>query len=405
MFSHPSDLVTGDGQRVPLYALEFGTEPARVYRTMREAHGALVPVELAPGVPATLVIGYRTGLGILNDPEHFPADPRPWQATVPPDCPVLPVLQWRPIPMRSTGHEHERLRAVVAAALADVDLHAINAVVERNAVPLINAFCSAGAAELVAEYSAPLVFTVVNELLGCPPAISERAADGVAAVLEGSGAHEGNRIFEDAIRQLLQYRRATPGADITSSLLRHGAELSDEELVQQLSVFYGVGSEPVQALIANALRLLLTDHQFGDGVLAGTLSTRDAIDHVLFHDPPLPNNSFTYPRRPVLVDGVWLPADQPVVVSLAGCNQDPEIAGDHTGNRAHLAWSAGPHRCPARSLAYLIAQNAVDQLLDALPELRLAVPHDELRWRPGPLHRTPAELPVTFEPAARLPLP
>ncbi|SLJ82401.1 Uncharacterised protein [Mycobacteroides abscessus subsp. abscessus] len=44
----------------------------------------------------------------------------------------------------------------------------------------------------------------------------------------------------------------------------------------------------------------------------------------------------------------------------------------------------GQHACPAQSLAYLIAKDAIDQLLDALPEMRLDLPDGKPNWRPGP---------------------
>jgi cytochrome P450 len=405
LITPPSDLVSTDAPRVPLYSSEFSADPHGAYLEMRRKYGALVPVELSPGVPATLVIGYRAGLAILNDPARFPADPRAWEVTVPTDSPVLEVLRWRPIAMRSAGQDHARLRTVVSTALDELDLHTIQGVVQRTAVPLINAFCTTGAANLVTQYAGPLVFMVINELLGCPPEISRRAAASVAAILDGTDSQDGNRAFENAVRHLVAVKRAEPGPDLTTSLLRHGSTLNDEEILQQLLVFYGIGMEPVQNLITNTLRLLLIDDRFGDGVVGGALSTRDALDQALFEDPPLPNNSITYPRQPILIDGVWLPANQPVIVSAAGCNRDPEIAtGDHIGNRSHLAFSAGTHACPARSMAYLMAQSAVDQLLDALPELRLAVAGNELQWRPGLFQRALAELPVTFEPAPLMPL-
>ncbi|MFI6310268.1 cytochrome P450 [Nocardia fusca] len=372
---------------------------------MRERFGLLVPVELAPGVPATLVIGYRTALAILNDLDRFPTDPRKWETSVAADCPVLPAMQYRPSASRTTGYAHTRLRKVVTAALDEVDLHSVNAIVERLAAPLINTFCTAGTAELATQYSAPIAFAVINDLLGCPPAISAKAAAGVAAIYDGSNAQEGNRAFEEALLELIRFKRATPGTDITTGLLRHGGALDDDEILQQLVLFYGIGVEPVQALITTALFRLLTDERFGGDILGGALSTRDALDDVLFEDPPTANISFSYPRQPIMFDGVWLPAHQPVVVSIAGCNSDPEIAGgDRTGNRAHLAWGAGPHACPATSLGYSIAQCAIDQLLDALPELALAVPADELQWRPGPIQRALVALPVTFQPAPPLPV-
>lgn len=84
---------------------------------------------------------------------------------------------------------------------------------------------------------------------------------------------------------------------------------------------------------------------------------------------------------------------------MAAAENDPAIrADDRTGNRSHLAWSAGPHACPARSAAYLVAQEAVGQLLDVLPDLELSVPAAQLAWRSGPFHRALATLPVTFPP-------
>ncbi|MET8430989.1 cytochrome P450 [Nocardia sp. NPDC004860] len=369
---------------------------------MRALFGSYVPVELAPGVPATLVIGYRAGLAILNDPDRFTADPRDWQQTVEEDCPALPVLGWRPIPMRNTGHAHARLRSVVNAALEDVDLHAVRRAVERTAVPLINAFCTTGTADLVADYASPLVFAVITDLLGCPPAIGRKAAAQLAAIADGVDVQKAGRALEASLFELMKLKLATPGTDVASRLLHHGTALGDDEILQQLLLFYGIGMEPLQALITNTLRLLLIDEPFSDDIISGAVSTTDALEHVLFADPPLPNNCVRYPVRPALLDGVRLPAHQPVVVSVAACNNDPEITGDRrSGNRAHLAWSAGPHACPARPLAYLIAQCAMEQLLEALPGL--AVAGTELRWRPGPMQRALVELPVVFEPAPPLP--
>ncbi|WP_280435537.1 cytochrome P450 [Nocardia carnea] len=393
----------GVEERVPLYTAEFAAHPHRAYHEMRERHGSLVPVELAPGVPATLVIGYRSALRILNDPDRFPADPRSWEKTVPEDCPVRPVLQWRPNAPRSAGAAHTRYRRATTAALDGVDLHAARRTVEQFAVPLINKFCTAGSADLVREYAFPLTFEVINAMLGCPPEISERAAAATAAIFDGVDAEAGNRMFGEAVADLVDFKRNAPGDDITTRLLNDPAHFDEAEMVHQVLALYGVGMGPMQSLIINALSLMLTDDRFADDMLGGAVSTRDALDDVLFDDPPLPNAGVTYPRQPVLVGDTWLPADQPVVISLAGCNNDPEIrAGNHTGNRAHLAWGAGPHACPAQHTAYVVAQEAIDQLLDALPELRPAIPAAELTWRPGPLHRTLAALPVTFPPAPPL---
>ncbi|MGY4100704.1 cytochrome P450 [Nocardia sp. R16R-3T] len=399
-FTSPIDT---DGPRMALYTPEFAADPHRAYRDMRERYGALVPVNLAPGVPATLVVGYHTALRIMNDPDHFPADPRTWQQSVAADCPVLPMMQWRPDALRNAGEAHARYRQTTVESLDQVDQYDLHDTVAKLAVPLINSFCGDGSADLVHQYAFPLAFAVLNATLGCPADIAQRAATGLAAMVEGVDAEHGNQLLGGAMLELVQLKRAEPGDDITTRMLRHPAALSDTEMVHQLGSLYGAGIEPQQNLIANALMLILTDERFGGSVLGGSLSTRDALDEVLFNNPPMANFGISFPRQPILIDGVWLPAHQPVVISIAACNTDPAIiANQYMGNRSHLAWGAGPHVCPANSMAYLIAQDAIDQLLDALPEIRLAVSTSELTWRPGPFHRALTALPIAFPPSPPL---
>nr|WP_239004042.1 cytochrome P450 [Nocardia panacis] len=396
----PGSAIGDDGPRVAIYTPEFAADPQRVYLELRARYGSLAPVEIAPGVPATLVVDYATAKRILHDPEHFPADPRTWQATVPLDCPVRPMLQWRPNALRNTGDVHARLRSANIFALNGIDLHAAQALVERIAAPLINTFCTTGNADLLAQFVRPLVFEVLNTLVGCSPDIGARVARGMAAVFDTSAdAEEGNVILESALYEQTMHKIAEPGDDITTRMIAHSANLTEEEVIHQLVVVYGAGIEPTVNLISNTLRLMLTDDRFGSGVVSGSLSTGDALEELLFTDPPLANFCFSYPRQPILIDGVWLPAHQPVLISMSACNNDPAVrSGDFTANRSHLAWSAGPHACPAKDLSSTIARAAIDQLLDAIPEMELAVRIEELQWRPGPYHRSLASLPVAFAP-------
>ncbi|WP_433206414.1 cytochrome P450 [Nocardia sp. CA-107356] len=398
-----SSAFDAEGPRVALYSSAFAADPHRAYREMRERYGSLVPVDLAPGVPATLVIGYRTAIHILYDPDLFSADPRTWQSDIPSDCPVLPILQWRPTAIRSAGAEHARYRHATVAAIEGVDLAVLCTTVQGTAMQLIDAFCETGAADLITQYAFPLAFQVINAMLGCPPDIGQRAAAGLAAMFDGINAAQGNATLAAALMELVARRRIEPSDDIATRLLASPALLDDVEIMHQLVPMYGAGVEPLLNLISNTLLLILTDERFADNVLGGSLTTRDALDEVLFNDPPLANFCFTYPRHPVLIESLLLPAHQPVVISMAACNNDPEIRGDdHTGNRSHLAWGLGPHACPARQAGYLIAQQAVEQLLDILPDIQLAVAPGELEWRPGPFHRALAMLPVTFPASNRV---
>jgi cytochrome P450 len=62
----------------------------------------------------------------------------------------------------------------------------------------------------------------------------------------------------------------------------------------------------------------------------------------------------------------------------------------------HLAFGRGPHYCLGAPLARLEAQIALATLFRRLPGLRLAVPREELEWRPTPGFRRLVALPVAW---------
>ncbi len=390
------------GPRIPIYSPEFAADPHGFYRRMRSDYGPLVPIEMWPGVPATLVVKYGTAVRILNDSHHFPADPSIWQKTVPSDIPIMPMIEYRPNAIRTSGAEHTRYRSALNDALAGIDLNSLRTMVENSAIPIINTFCEDGNADLLNQYILPLVFSVFCEMLGCPPEIGERVATASAAMFDGVDTDTVNAIMGQALVDLTALKRAHPADDVTTRLVQHSTGMSDEEMVHQLVLLFAAGVEPPVNLIANTLLLMLTDIRFTSEDNRVPLSTRTALDERLATDPPMANYCITYPRQPILIEDVWLPADQPVVISMAACNTDPEMnTGEFLDNGWNLAFSTGDHACPAHARPYgiLLAQDVIDQLLDTLPEMKLAVPENDLLWRPGPFHRALTAFPVVFPPS------
>jgi cytochrome P450 len=385
-----------------LHGRAFAADPAAVYAHLRR-FGPAAPVELAPGVEATLVTGYDAALEVMRSPETFSKDARRWKAlsdgSIPPDNPVVPMLMWRPSCQFADGEEHVRLRQAVTDSLGRVDPSALRGYVERSVDRLIDGFGPEGEADLLHDYARVLPMLVLIQLFGCPADYGDRMVAATAAIFDGVDAEQANADLTQSLMDLVALKRVKPGADVTSWLAAHPARLTDEEMVHQLVLLMGAGIEPQQNLIANALRLLLADDRFAGGLSGGSLPVEDALDEVLWTDPPLANYAVHYPVRDVDLMGTRLPKDEPVVISLAAANNDPSLVTDQrSGNRAHLAWGAGPHACPAQSAARLIASVAVEKLLDRLPEVELALPAHELVWRPGPFHRALTALPVRFPP-------
>ncbi|WP_106399757.1 cytochrome P450 family protein [Actinocorallia populi] len=388
-----------DQERVKLYDAQFAADPGGVYETLRARYGNYAPAELAPGVPVTVVLGYDAALEVLRDPVTFPKDPRRWERTMPAECPVRPVMGYRPGVLYSDGAEHSRFRKTITDTFERADAVSLREYVEQSADLLIDRFAEEGEADLAAQYSAQLPLLVFNRFFGCPPDIGDRLVQGLLGVAELVDPGQAMATFNQAALELARLKRVQPASDIVSWMAEHPANLTDEELADQIGLLMATGTAPVHDLVANALRLLLSDERFAGDLSGGSLPIEDALDEVLWTDPPIANFGFTYPVRNVEREGHVMPADQPVAIAYKAVNTDPSKWSAHrTGNRAHLAFSAGPHTCPAKGPARIIATIALEKLLDRLPDLDLAVSADKIQWRPGPFHRSMAGLPVRFTP-------
>lgn len=384
--------------KCPLHGMDFAENPGAVYDQLRR-DGPLSRVELAPGVPATLVTEYETALEVLRDEHTFTKDSRSWQQKMPEDCPVLPIMGWRPNANYAGGSEHARLRGAITDSLARVDPAVLRASVEDSAGELIDGFAVQGAADLLADYARLLPLLVLNQLFGCPPELSRRIVTGMMAIFDAVANQEQHNDVTSCVYELVALKRAQPGADVTSWLVQHSANLTDDEMAHQVIMMIGAGCEPQQNLIANALRLLLVDDRFAGDLSGGNMPVEEALNEVLWANPPLANFCAVYPVHDTEVAGVRLEAEEPVLISLAAANTAPSMASrERRGNRAHLAWGAGPHACPAERVSRLIASAAIETLLDRLPDLTLAVDAQDLTWRPGPFARALTRLPVHFPP-------
>lgn len=393
----------GGASRTPIYDAAFADDPAAAYAAFRRA-GPIVPVELAPGVDASMVVTYDTALRVMRDPGTFSKDPRRWRAVaegrVGPDSPVMPMMEYRPSSLFTDGEEHRRRRTVVEDSLSRIDPVGLRGYVEETADTLIDMFQDAGEADLLADYAAALPLLVLTRLLGAPAEYGERLVTAMTAIFAAGGdAKSAHGDALQCLQELVTLKRGAPGSDLVSWMIDHPLAMADEELVHELSVMFGAGTQPEQNLIANALRLLLSDDRFAGSLSGGSLLIEDALDEVLWKDPPLANFCVHFPLRDVALEGTLLRKGDPVIISMAAASNDPGQESDHrVGNRAHLAWGAGPHVCPAKGSSQLIATVAIERLLDRIPDVELAVPVDRLRWRPGPFQRALAALPVLFPP-------
>jgi cytochrome P450 len=391
---------TGEGA-VPLH---LGEERAQAragglpWEQLRSRHGGLTPVEITPGVPGWLLLGYKENLQVLRDQTHFSADPRPWSADG-----VAPA---RSGALPRDGAEHQRLRLPIVDALASVGTPRLVPVVERVAVHLISRVESAGSVDLIGEYAAPLPALVFNELFGLPDSYGHLLADLTARLWSGDPAQaEPAALAVRAYFQgLVARKRAEPGKDVTSLVLEHSHGLTDDEAVEALSLLWETGHEPTTHLIGNALLRLLEDPDVWTAYLGGTLTPEDFVDYVMWTDPPIRLLAGRYSTMDIRFAGARIRRGEPLLFGFASAHTDPSVAGGAdasmslAGNRSHLSWGAGAHRCPASALARELVRTAIDTAVDRMRGMVMAVEPPQLRWRSSLSVHGLVELPVWFTP-------
>jgi cytochrome P450 len=381
------------------------TDPQAVYSGLRERWGEIAPVELEPGINAWLVLGHHELCQVVRNEQLFSRDPNNWrlfrEGAVPPDSGLGPMMFPRDNAYFADGEKHRRLRGPLDEGLAGLDEHRMSRFVRRTCLDLVNGFAGRGEADLVSEYAAVVPMLTVAGLFGLPPAQGHQLRAALIALFSSAedsapAAQDLERILSGAMRA----RRQAPAEDLTTAFLNHPNLRDDFEIQQSMVLMISAGYETTTSWIAQTLRLMLADPRFAGRLRGGRLGLDDALDEVLWRDPPMAN----MPARYALVDcelaGMPIRRGDALILGLAAANADPRVHTDdpwlEIGNRAHLAWSAGPHACPAQRAGRMITRIAVDTALHRLHDVTLSIPAEAVTLLPSPWTRCPASLPVTF---------
>ncbi|MEV7084973.1 cytochrome P450 [Streptomyces sp. NPDC093085] len=390
-----------------LYGPEAEHDPMGLYERLRAEHGAVAPVLLHGDLPAWLVLGHSENLHVTRTPSQFSRDSRRWRAlhdgTAPPDHPLAPIFTWQPICVFADGGDHERLRGAVTDSIGRIDHRGVRRYINRYSNRLVNEFCRDGKADLVAAFAEHLPMMVMAQIIGAPEEYSERLVAAARDMIKGTAtANESNAYVMDVLTRLVKRRRTAPEEDFATWLTEHPAALTDDEVSQHLRLVLIAAYETTANLIANVLRMVLTDPRFRAQLSGGHMTLPEAVEQTLWDEPPFTTILGRWAVGDTELGGQSIKAGDALVVGIAAANADPVVRPDLSasmqGNRSHLAFSGGPHECPGQDIGRAIADTGIDALLLRLPDLQLAVEEDELRWSGALMSRQLVELPVTFAP-------
>ncbi|HEY7439032.1 MAG TPA: cytochrome P450 [Acidimicrobiia bacterium] len=311
--------------------------------------------------------------------------------------------------------DHTRLRRLVSSAFSVRRIEALRDHVQTMIDDLLDRVASQGPnvrVDLVTSFAFPLPFTVICELLGVPEERREPFGRELTLLLSPTSNAEEYEVAKRAsdavvamLTELVETKQKHPDDALVSALIaaRDGDErLNQQELLSTIFQLIVAGHDTTTSLIGNSVVALLEHPDRLAALRADPASIGTAIEELLRYDSPVPHATFRYAAEPVELGGVTIPEGAQVIVNLASANRDAaqysepdELELDRNEAR-HLSFGHGIHFCLGAPLARMEGQLALGTLLRRFPELRLAVPADELHWGHGDglVLRGLSELPV-----------
>ena len=275
---------------------------------------------------------------------------------------------------------------------------------------LIDAFADTGSAELVEQFTYRYPFEAVFRLLDLPP--SDVDVFHKLAVVQTlsianfvtEGAEAGNNLA-DYFRCLIRERMKAPGEDMVSQLIAtevDGERLDEEILVAFLRHILNAAGDTTYRTTGSLLTALLSEPD----LLGAIRRDRDliplAIEEVLRWEGPVVTNFRTLTSDHEL-RGVKMEGGSVIHIVQGSANRDeakfddPDRFDIHRSRKyRHFGFGGGIHLCVGTHLARLQLKEAINALLDRLPNLRLDPNAPPPRIK-GFNFRAPDRLPVLFD--------
>jgi cytochrome P450 len=388
---------------------EGRTDPYPLYHRLRR----LAPVHRSETVAAWVLTRYDDCQAVIRDPRLV----RGWGSRLDalrPDWRDRPALARMDESMLMLdGPAHTRLRRLVVRAFPPKTIERLRPQVERIVDGLFDPLAEAGGGELMADFAFPLPVQVIAELLGVPPSdclpFRDRALR-LTAMFE-LGANETMLDAADAAQlecdayfaELLDHKRAHPGADLLSDLLaveEDGDRLGVDELSNLALLLFVAGFETTTNLIGNTV-LGFSAHPEAAELLGRQPGLGKTLpDELLRYDGPVQFVS-RLTDDTIELDGVVIPPGESVMALIGAANRDPRryVEPDRLDptrpDVKPLTFGGGPHFCLGAALARMETEVVFSRLFERFGTIEVAGPAP---YRDRLALRGPTALPVTLAP-------
>ena len=394
---------------------QFTQDPEALYRMLR-SETPVCEVELVGGVRGWLVTRYADVMALLKDPRviknHHKALPRLAADRVRPY--ISPLLHNHMLTIDPP--EHTRLRRLVVQAFTPKAVARMQPIIDAIADELLDDIDLRSADEaidLMADFAEPLPIQVIGELLGVAVEYALPFRTAVMPLLVSATDEEkaeAERATVEILNALIDEKTRDPGEDLLSGMIGasvDGNGLSRDELMAMCFLLITTGYETTVNLIGNGTLALINNPSQLEKVRARPDLTAGAVEEMLRFDGPLNIATWRFTTADIDVDGVVIPANEQVFLSLLSANRDASRLEDadrfdmERNTRGHIAFGHGVHYCLGAPLARMEGVTAIGRIVQRYDSITLD-PTADLRYHNGTLMHGLKSLPVRL---TRVPQP
>lgn len=392
-------------RKYDLYSHDFKKNPHPTLAKMRRDNPIFLQVGLDGQTPIWFVSRYEDVDAMLRDP-RFVRDERRFHPNHQPS-PVEELVGNHML--NKDGDDHRRLRTLVSKAFTPKRIEVLKPRVQEIANELIAAVKDKGKMDLIANFSFHLPTIVILEMLGIPTEDRHKFKVWSQALIDPFSEDSFTvrmTEFTDYLRVQFIARKKEPKDDLMTALLEAeeaGDSLSEGELFSTFVLLIVAGHETTMNLIGNAVLALFREPEKMQQLRNDPGLMKDAVEEFLRFDGPVERALNRWAAEDMVYQGHDMKKGDPVILILNSANQDEAMFAKadrldiERQQNKHLAFGKGLHYCMGAPLARLEAGIALNTLLAELPNLRLAIPEDDLRWRLTPGFRGFETLPVVWD--------
>jgi cytochrome P450 len=312
---------------------------------------------------------------------------------------------------RTDDPEHHRLRRMMTSQFTFRRTDAMRPQIQELVDHYLGKMIDAGPpADIVRDFALPVPSLVIALLLGVPPEDLELFQHNSTAGLDVNSTEEqrvqGFAEMYVYIQELVARKAREPGDDLISRLITDyvaTGQLDNDTVAVNGVVMMLAGHETTANMISLGTVALL-DHPEVYALLGQTDDTTviaRAVEELMRYLTIVHAQVDRVALEDLTIGGQLIRAGEKVLMNLPAGNWDTEFADDperlniERNVRGHLAFGHGTHQCIGANLARVEMQVAFATLARRLPDLRLAVPAEELRFKEADIYGM-KELPVTW---------